>query len=569
MKKLYAFLLVTLCTTSYSQYPTWQNLGPSDFSDGTVYDLEIETYNNEVYVAYSDALHSYKAVVKKFDGTNWVNLGSSTGISAGNASFIDLKFDNIGTPYVVYRDATNGNEATCQKWNGSNWVVIGSAGFTPSSISYTSIALNSSNQPYVAYSEAWNLQEITVKTFDGTNWIDVGNTSFGGDGALDISIDFDGNDVPYVSYRSNQTSGKAAMVKLVGSTWTNIGPSNGFTPSGASKLTLKFNGNDPVVGFRDGAQNQKASVMTYNGTNWVNIGNPGISPFDASNIELTIESTGNPVISFGSTGNGEKLTVMRFEGSTWDTIGTSYFSENQYSGDQSITVDDNDIPYVVYKNNGNTDKVIVMSLQPCAETNSSMTATACYESVSPSGNYTWTTSGIYTDTLSNITGCDSIITVNLSVQLDSNVTQNGATLSSDAIASGITYQWVDCGNGFMSINGENNQSFTASTDGDYAVVITNGSCTDTSSCFNIAGVGMNELSESSFTLYPNPVRDRLYLESSSEIIRSIGLYSTEGKLIYTYTASFNNLDTSRLLNGTYILKIQTEQGVIHKQFIKQ
>jgi uncharacterized repeat protein (TIGR03803 family) len=39
----------------------------------------------------------------------------------------------------------------------------------------------------------------------------------------------------------------------------------------------------------------------------------------------------------------------------------------------------------------------------------------CGEYISPSGKFTWTTTGIYTDTIPNATGCDSIITVNLTV----------------------------------------------------------------------------------------------------------------------------------------------------------
>jgi hypothetical protein len=39
----------------------------------------------------------------------------------------------------------------------------------------------------------------------------------------------------------------------------------------------------------------------------------------------------------------------------------------------------------------------------------------CDTYTSPSGNYNWTVSGIYSDTLTNVLGCDSIITVNLTV----------------------------------------------------------------------------------------------------------------------------------------------------------
>ncbi|XOV67333.1 MAG: T9SS type A sorting domain-containing protein [Fluviicola sp.] len=44
-----------------------------------------------------------------------------------------------------------------------------------------------------------------------------------------------------------------------------------------------------------------------------------------------------------------------------------------------------------------------------------LTEFACQSYTSPSGNYTWTTSGIYQDTISNVNGCDSVLTIDLTV----------------------------------------------------------------------------------------------------------------------------------------------------------
>jgi hypothetical protein len=40
---------------------------------------------------------------------------------------------------------------------------------------------------------------------------------------------------------------------------------------------------------------------------------------------------------------------------------------------------------------------------------------ACKSQLSPSGAFTWTASGTYTDTLLNAAGCDSILTVSLTI----------------------------------------------------------------------------------------------------------------------------------------------------------
>ncbi len=44
-----------------------------------------------------------------------------------------------------------------------------------------------------------------------------------------------------------------------------------------------------------------------------------------------------------------------------------------------------------------------------------ISATSCLSYISPSGKHTWTSSGVYTDTIPNAQTCDSIITVNLTI----------------------------------------------------------------------------------------------------------------------------------------------------------
>ena len=51
----------------------------------------------------------------------------------------------------------------------------------------------------------------------------------------------------------------------------------------------------------------------------------------------------------------------------------------------------------------------------CAETTETITANVCDSYTSPSGK-TWTTSNTYMDTIANDAGCDSVITVNLTVR---------------------------------------------------------------------------------------------------------------------------------------------------------
>ena len=51
----------------------------------------------------------------------------------------------------------------------------------------------------------------------------------------------------------------------------------------------------------------------------------------------------------------------------------------------------------------------------CSETTETITANVCDTYTSPSGRHTWFGTGIYKDTIPNAAGCDSILTINLTV----------------------------------------------------------------------------------------------------------------------------------------------------------
>lgn len=85
-----------------------------------------------------------------------------------------------------------------------------------------------------------------------------------------------------------------------------------------------------------------------------------------------------------------------------------------------------------------------------------------------------------------------------------------SSLSPDlmAIDNNAAYQWIDCGNGEMPISGETNQNFTATANGNYAVILTSpGGCVDTSICIVVTSLGIVANSfENALHVYPNPTK---------------------------------------------------------------
>jgi len=169
----------------------------------------------------------------------------------------------------------------------------------------------------------------------------------------------------------------------------------------------------------------------------------------------------------------------------------------------------------------------------------SLSPIVCGTYTSPSGNYTWTSTGTYFDTIPNPTGCDTAYTINLLVGfLNTTVTQEDSVLTAE-ILQADTYQWVDCDNGFSLIQGATDQVFTASQNGSYAVIITLNNCIDTSNCFTVDNIGGGSSGIGEFnnakaiTYYPNPTSGQITLDLNSTFDQiDVKLVSISGQVLF-------------------------------------
>lgn len=208
---------------------------------------------------------------------------------------------------------------------------------------------------------------------------------------------------------------------------------------------------------------------------------------------------------------------------------------------------------------------------PCSNTFSDINTSACNHYTSPSGNYTWNTSGVYTDTLPNAGGCDSIITIHLTIEdLDIMVLEGESTLT--AVATGAVYQWVDCNNNYTPVGGATAQSFSPPTSGSYAVILTEGLCSDTSACYEIVlspssveDLGAGDLID----LYPNPSSGNLTLNTNIGGPKQISIMNLTGKVVWRDATqqSMVAIDVSKQPVGIYMVKIQTAAGITAKRIV--
>lgn len=189
-----------------------------------------------------------------------------------------------------------------------------------------------------------------------------------------------------------------------------------------------------------------------------------------------------------------------------------------------------------------------------------LTETACAAYTSPSGNYVWTTSGTYQDTISAPGGCDSTFTIQLII--DSVVANFSATSPTslclgdsvsfmDGSTGGNTYSWFADA---TLISQTNMAGYTFADTGlvEVMLIVSNPTCSDTSSMnFSVSG----------------PIVSSSVITDEScpgSMDGAIDLDVEGGSAPYQYVWSTGDTtqDLNQLVNGTYSLSITDSQGCL-------
>ena len=162
--------------------------------------------------------------------------------------------------------------------------------------------------------------------------------------------------------------------------------------------------------------------------------------------------------------------------------------------------------------------------------------------------------------------------VNVLASPNLNVTQNSTTLTAQQI--GATYQWIDCNNNNTAISGATNQSYTATSNGNYAVVVTNtNGCSDTSTCISITTVGIDENDfQNSISISPNPVKDflNIYITSNKNFkVEKLIIKNLIGETVYVDEKKYLQTNISKLATGIYTVELITDKGTWVSKFAKE
>ncbi len=179
--------------------------------------------------------------------------------------------------------------------------------------------------------------------------------------------------------------------------------------------------------------------------------------------------------------------------------------------------------------------------------------------------------GSNTEVFQSINGCDSTVVLDLTVNaVNASVTQAGEELSANE--PGLSYQWVNCPS-YTPITLETEQTFTASENGEYAVIITENGCTDTSDCLTVTGLGIieNDFGDG-LVLYPNPTKGKFSVDLGQKYQNIIITISDlSGRKIQSKIYSDNQTLNLKLEEpaGIYLVKIESNNKKANIRLVKE
>ncbi len=209
---------------------------------------------------------------------------------------------------------------------------------------------------------------------------------------------------------------------------------------------------------------------------------------------------------------------------------------------------------------GNYD--IFLAKFSCSDTSSSYSEVtlACGGTYDFNG-ITCDTSGIYVYKTPNIYGCDSTVTLNLTILevVKPVVRVTGFVLSIDGDPY-KTYQWIKDG---TDIPGATEATYTITENGNYQVRVTNEKdCEVTSDVYPVTNVAVEDYKLSQqITIYPNPARNMIHINSPVSV--NIMIKSVDGRNVL-FADDAVSIPVSNLAQGIYLLHLMDKHGSLIK-----
>lgn len=210
----------------------------------------------------------------------------------------------------------------------------------------SAIAFDNTGTAYIGYYDVLD-HKVVVKKQVGNDWVQVGNgasVSIGVGSPLQLSLAVTNNGNMYVYFSSSYNS---SLYKYNGSVWAVIYSFNSQTWKSVSMVTDTNNNLYVCYLMASGL------LMTkYDGTSWgaSSVVDTASSSASTAIAAMGIDNNQNPYIAYRDNLNNGKVTVKKYDGTNWVTIGAAGFSLYVPTTKLDIRLDLNNTPYVFYQN---------------------------------------------------------------------------------------------------------------------------------------------------------------------------------------------------------------------------
>lgn len=475
----------------------------------------------------------------------------------------------------VSRYDSNGNFLTAIRIGGNNTVMFNAIEVHNSNIyvagSFTGIVDIDAGQainnitvqagPGVILKFDYNFNTIWHKIFSTGSASSIYQMRLNSDniyvsGIMQGSTDLDPDPTNSFIYNPNGNSGNTFVVKL---------DSNGVFSWGAGFLNTD---NAFMIGTYGYGNNPFGLSVTNNG---VYIGGRFRGPVDFDPVQNVTQITQSALTPSGI---GEwSGFLVRLDDCNITNSSLQVNSCNAYTWAQTgQTYNTSGVFQDTLQNVNGCDSIISLNLTINANVQGGTTVQSACDSYTWN-NQTYTQSGLYTQVLSTVNGCDSTVTLDLTLNYSPSppiVTLSNITNLSTPLQGNATYQWFQCSDNLSIPNAVNN-TYIASSNGLYGVIVSNGCGSDTSQCVNVSTIGINEVS-GQMIVFPNPTTETIeikldYAETQHATYKIVDamyreiqigeLHSNNGKIL---------IPIGSIASGDYILIVE---GVGAYKFVKR
>ncbi len=449
-------------------------------------------------------------------------------------------------------------------------------------LGYTSKTAFSNSDDWISISNLTKVFDNTVTYPSINNWIEIELETpfyYNNSDNLVVAIDentpgYDTNKQQWRSFTSGTNTGMIYRNDALDVDPASP-PSASFVESDIAIIQMVFC--SPPEAPIDITDEAIKSICSGNSTTLTVTGSGTISWYDSEENGNFIESTDSfltPNLYSDTTYYAQDSTCMASKNRTAVSItvnnhSTSSITEtacDSYTAPDGAVYTTSGIKAAVIENVTGCDSTITIDLTINYSNTGTDAITAC-------DSYTWIDGNTYTSsnntathTLTNVNGCDSVVTLDLTINtVDISVTENAMTLTANL--SGATYQWIDCNGNNNPVSGETNQSFTVTVNGSYAVIIDDGTCVDTSICYTITGVSVKEITNTSINIYPNPTSDIITIEG--EEINNVNVTDINGKIVKQLINSDKQvtIDLTENAKGIYFVSVETNKEIFIKKIV--